>query len=316
MSKKLTKEEFIKKSKEVHGDKYDYSKVEYKNIMSKVKIICSTHGIFEQSLNNHINQKNGCPKCAGVSLSNKEEFIEKSIKIFGNKNDYSEVEYEGNKVKVKIKCIKHDISFNQKPNVHLSGREGCPKCIGKVTNVSDFIIKGNKVHKNFYNYEQVKYEYITDLLKIICPIHGLFEQRGSNHLHGQGCPKCGQNNLSEYKLVSFIKNSLPNINLIEQAKPDWLKGKTNRQSLDIFLSDFNIAIEYQGVQHFKPINFFGGQKAFEYLQRLDERKRELCKENNIILFYFTYKINDIPTDYPDKVYSKESDLINKIKELI
>ena len=85
MSKKLTTIEYIIKSKKVHGDKYDYSLVEYKNSTSKVKIICPKHGVFEQLSRNHINNNQGCPSCANVKPLNTEEFITKSKEIHGDK---------------------------------------------------------------------------------------------------------------------------------------------------------------------------------------------------------------------------------------
>jgi len=61
--KKLSTEDFIKRAKEVHGNKYDYSKVNYKSLESKVTIICPIHGEFEQRADSHLFQKSGCPKC-------------------------------------------------------------------------------------------------------------------------------------------------------------------------------------------------------------------------------------------------------------
>ena len=76
--KKLTTYEFIEKAKQIHGDKYDYSKVEYVNSMVKVCIICPIHGEFFVKPNDHIHKKCGCVKCSGRYLSNKEVFVEKA----------------------------------------------------------------------------------------------------------------------------------------------------------------------------------------------------------------------------------------------
>jgi hypothetical protein len=92
MSKRLTSEEFIKKSKEIHGDKYDYSSVDYIDSKSKVKIICNIHGTFEQIPNSHLNKK-GCSICANNIKSTKIDFIRKSIEIHGDKYNYSLVDY-------------------------------------------------------------------------------------------------------------------------------------------------------------------------------------------------------------------------------
>ena len=100
MARKLTTKEFIQKAKEVHGDKYDYSKVDYKNNKTKICIICPEHGEFWQMPATHL-KSYGCPKCSGKFLD-KEYFIEKANKVHNNKYNYSKVEYLGNKTKVEI----------------------------------------------------------------------------------------------------------------------------------------------------------------------------------------------------------------------
>ena len=122
----IGKENFIKKAKEIHGDKYDYSKVEYVNANDKICVICPEHGEFWQTPSCHINGKHGCPKCYGNIKSTTEEFIKKAKEIHGNKYDYSKVEYNGNKTKVCIICPEHG-EFWQRPNCHLNGH-GCSKC--------------------------------------------------------------------------------------------------------------------------------------------------------------------------------------------
>ena len=128
---KKSKDEFIKQAKEIHGDKYDYSKVDYKNNHTKVCIICPEHGEFWQTPNKHFSLKQGCPKCAdkrnGFKKRNTlEKFIEKSTEIHNGKYDYSKVKYEGWTVPVTIICPKHG-EFKQIAGVHMSGH-GCPLC--------------------------------------------------------------------------------------------------------------------------------------------------------------------------------------------
>ena len=121
-----TTEAFIKKAKEIHGDKYDYSLVNYINNYIKIKIICPKHGIFEQKPNHHLHN-HGCAKCYDDDrFYNSEEFINKSISIHGDRYDYSLVDYVDSNSNVKIICKKHGI-FEQKPFTHLADH-GCPKC--------------------------------------------------------------------------------------------------------------------------------------------------------------------------------------------
>lgn len=129
-NKKLNNEEFIKRAREVHKDKYDYSKVNYKNCEEKVEIICPIHGSFWQSFRHHVMRGHGCPECNGGVLQTKEEFIRKAIAIHGDKYDYSRVVYINAITPVEIICKTHNKSFWQTPHTHITGKGGCPECAG------------------------------------------------------------------------------------------------------------------------------------------------------------------------------------------
>lgn len=122
---KLTTEKFIERSKIVHGNKYDYSQTEYKSAHEKVKIICPTHGVFEQKAWGHLNGK-GCPECARKKPWTTETFVKKAKEIHGDKYDYSKTHINGILNKVIITCPIHGI-FEQQPRAHLYG-QGCAKC--------------------------------------------------------------------------------------------------------------------------------------------------------------------------------------------
>jgi rubrerythrin len=124
---KFTKDDFIRSARKVHGDKYDYSKVVYKNNKTDVCIICPIHGEFYQTPNSHLKGR-GCPICGGTKKSTKEDFIIKAKQVHGDKYDYSKVVYVNNQIKVCIICPIHG-EFYQTPKNHLSG-QGCPKCSG------------------------------------------------------------------------------------------------------------------------------------------------------------------------------------------
>lgn len=127
---KLTTEEFIVRAKAVHGDKYDYSEVEYVNNSSPVVIVCPEHGAFEQRPNKHFNG-NGCPKCARATQSarqamSQEVWIERAKRIHQNKYDYSKVAYVNNHTPISIICPIHG-EFIQTPANHIKG-QGCTIC--------------------------------------------------------------------------------------------------------------------------------------------------------------------------------------------
>ena len=126
---KLNTTMFIEKAKQIHGDKYNYTKVNYVNADTQIIIICRENGEFNQIPDFHINRKCGCPKCSNNIKLNLLEFIEKSNKIHSNKYDYSKVEYINNRNQIIIICKKHG-EFTQIPFVHLS-KHGCPSCINK-----------------------------------------------------------------------------------------------------------------------------------------------------------------------------------------
>lgn len=196
MPRTITTEEFIKKAKAIHGDKYDYSLVDYKNCKIKVKIICPIHGVFEQTPDKHLNDKNGCKKCANEKLREDrkdKDFIQKAKAIHGDKYDYSLVDYKNNQTKVKIICPIHGI-FEQNAYYHINGGV-CPECSRKkikkeASNKEKFTQKAKEVHGDKYDYSLVEYKNSRIKEKIICPIHGIFEQAPGNHLLGAGCPDC------------------------------------------------------------------------------------------------------------------------------
>ena len=147
MGRRKTTEQFIAEAKAVHGDKYDYSKTEYKNWLTKICIICPIHGEFWQFPQTHL-ESVGCKKCSGIEKGNKmilstEEFIKRARDIHGDKYDYSKVEYIGTYKKVCVICPKHG-EFWQTPRSHLSGH-GCPNCQNSIleNDVSKALNKNN-----------------------------------------------------------------------------------------------------------------------------------------------------------------------------
>lgn len=163
MSRKLTKEEFIKRAIEKHGDKYDYSKVDYKNATTKVCIICKEdgHGEFFQRPGDHV-KGSGCPKCSGNRIKlTTEEFIKRAKEVHGNKYDYCKVDYKNNYTKIRIICPDHG-EFHQNAGSHLVGN-GCPRCAviqvkrSKQKTTGWFIEAANSVHGNRYDYMNVVY---------------------------------------------------------------------------------------------------------------------------------------------------------------
>ena len=176
--KPLSKEQFISKAYQFHGDRYNYDSVDYINNYTKVKILCKEHGIFEQRPGDHLKGQ-GCPKCSAINIgkahvSNKQKFIEKASIMHKNKYKYDEVQYKGSHMKVKIRCPIHGI-FEQMPWAHLAGA-GCPLCGNistgqkQVMGKAEFIERAKQIHGDVYDYSKSFYIDAVTNTTIICPI--------------------------------------------------------------------------------------------------------------------------------------------------
>ena len=199
--------EFIEKAKNIHGNNYDYTKINFVNSKTPIIIMCDKcNNEFENTTNAHLNGDGGCKICAINKFKKErtftnEQFIKKAKEIHGDKYDYSQVNYINSQTCVIITCISCNHSFNSIPNNHLRGK-GCKECADKLngdksrkTN-EQFIIKAQQKHmdennKPIYDYSLVKYISTHKKVNILCKIHGSFEQCPSDHLSGKGCKQCG-----------------------------------------------------------------------------------------------------------------------------
>ena len=303
---KHTQEDFIKKAYEVHGDKYDYSKVEYVNSDTKVCIICPEHGEFWQTPSCHNNLKNGCPKCQGKNKTT-EDFIKQSREIHGDKYDYSKAVYKNAFGQVCIICPEHG-EFWQIARNHLRGA-GCKKCSHNKTQsitkecALKFTIKSREVHGSKYDYSKVVYKNAISKVCIICPEHGEFWQTPNKHLSGQGCPICKESSLEENIRVILENNN------IKYQREKRFNGFNRR--FDFYLPNDNIIIECQGIQHFKETNYFKSSLE-ESLQR-DKEKYEWCKNNNFTILYFTNENFKKYIPYNKGVYTHNNTFFNTEK---
>lgn len=313
----MGKNTFIEKAMKKHGDRYDYSKVNYINNRTKVCIICPEHGEFQQTPDKHLRGQ-GCPKCCRKNKKyTTDEFIEQAIKIHGNLYDYSETIYGKNKKeKVKIICPKHG-PFLITPESHLQGG-GCKYCtVGEVFNTEDFINKAKNIHKNKYIYDKTIFTGAFNKVIITCPQHGDFLQTPHKHIQGHGCPECAKLfRKKETELYNILKSVFKENDIIHSYYNPKVLGK---QEIDIYFPNEKIGIEFQGEQHFIPIDFSGrgvewATKLFEDNQQRDIKKKETCNNNNITLLYFS---NVLEEEFlGEKVYHKYSDLIEKINQVI
>lgn len=327
MPSKISYDEFLKRARSVHGDKYDYSNVDLsKGFHSPVKIICPIHGEFYQTPVSHVRGSN-CPKCSVEKVHNEqkkttEKFKEDARKIFGNRYDFSKVNYTGAQNKVCVICPEHG-EFWIRPNDLLNGH-GCSACSRtRPLTTQVFIDRAKKIFGDKYSYENVVYKNLGTHVSVTCPQHGDFPVTPRNFLNGYGCPKCSQSHLERSVEVFLNQN---NVDFIYQYKPEW--GRNYR--FDFYLPEYKTIIECQGRQHFSSIDYFKGDSGFEYLKKNDAIKNELCKQHGINVFYLLYSRNvvipeDLRTIYNGRnVFYEISDMwkilskkaINQIEEVL
>ena len=309
---KYTNEEFIIKARRIHGEKYDYSKVNYNGLKEKVAIICPIHGEFTQYASAHLKGAE-CPVCGtgyhvvkkdGAKIKiNKSLFLAKSKETHTIKYDYSKVSFVGEKEKICIICPEHG-EFWQSAGYHMRGGN-CPKCAGSYNlNTKEFIEKAKKIHGDKYDYSKVDYKNYSTKVCIICPEHGEFWQIPNNHLFGAGCPTCPESNMEGELRLILEKN---NIKYEQEKSFSWLRFK-KKMYLDFYLPDYNLAIECQGGQHFFPVNLFGGEEFFNKTIERDKLKHELCGQHGIRVLYFSKSGGD----YIYPVFQTYGELLKEI----
>lgn len=175
MPPKLTTEHFITKARAVHGNKYDYSRVEYVTATCKVLISCIKHGAFQQVPFVHL-RGSGCPTCGRRASVTTAFFIERATAVHGARYDYSRAEYTTTKQPVTIGCAVHGF-FRQAAADHVKG-SGCPACgalariAGKTKTTAWFVERARAVHGECYSYELAVYSANDQELIIECAAHG------------------------------------------------------------------------------------------------------------------------------------------------
>ena len=198
--KRLTTDEFIRRAKDIHGNKYDYSKSVYVNAVTKVCIICPEHGEFWQLPNNHL-KGCGCPKCSNNDRISSNEYINKLKKQYPySPYGFESIVYKNNHTPIQLRCPIHGL-FSTLPSSLTKHLTECPIC--KKKRLSDiqsktteqFIKEAKITHGNKYNYSKTQYVNAKTKVCIICPKHGEFWQYPNTHLNSKGCPKCSNERL-------------------------------------------------------------------------------------------------------------------------
>lgn len=281
---------FVTQAKNKHGDKYDYGEFKYKGYGVKGVIVCKEHGVFKQTPVAHL-MNSGCRPCAmerggAVRRKKLEVFIAEAKKVHCGMYDYSGVVYVNGHSKVKVRCSIHG-DWMAIPSAHLKGN-GCPKCGIKTaadsrrrTN-SEFVELAVSVHGQRYTYDRVEYVNSNTKVTVGCKTHGHWGVIANDHIAGRGCPRCSRSKGEEYLSRLFTELGVVNI---DQFK---LPELNVRYRYDFYLPEYNVLIEYQGGQHYRAIDFFGGEEGFRKTLERDAIKRHLAKETGRKLVYLSY----------------------------
>jgi hypothetical protein len=257
--------------------------------MTPIKIRCKIHGVFNQTPASHL-RGSGCSKCSNKDAGEAKrighrEFVKKAKKVHPR---YTFPErYKASMVKLSVRCPNHGV-FKMRPNTLLQGH-GCQKCDAEKSaerirlTHEEFLQRCWEVHKGKYRYPQ-KYKGGQVRIKILCPKHGHFFQKPSNHLMGNGCPVCFDS--SGERRVSRILEKM-RIRFVRQKRfPDLVHKKQLR--FDFWLPSFKTLIEFDGIQHFQVSSFFGGRKAFEQTRLRDRIKNTWAKKMKLPLIRIPY----------------------------
>lgn len=219
MGKQLDTLSFIKKSKEKHEDKYDYSKSIYTNCRSEIIIICKVHKEFIVTASCHLSGYAGCPKCHEEKHQTTEGFIKKAIEVYNNSYDYSKAIYKADSYSIII-CKLHG-EFNRRPCTFLKGNNGCVQCAFAL----EWHKKVKEKHGDTYDYSKVVYIDCETNVIVICKIHGEFSITPHAHSRGIKCPSCNPRRAFTCEEWKFLANKMHN-NLYDYSKVNYVNSQT------------------------------------------------------------------------------------------
>lgn len=259
-----------------HGDRYDYSLVKYTTCKKYVNIKCTLCGyIFSQTPDNHLQGK-GCPRCSGNLPYNFQYYKNIYNKIHHNKYEYLDWYKKDDKVYLKVFCSTHK-EFNVRHSHHLGG-VGCKRCTFDAKRITekDFLSRLSTIYGDKYHIKDLSNLHFRKELDIYCTEHNIsFTKTVSSLLNGNGCPKCfTQSSIKEDTLYRWILKYFPDS--IQTYKSSWL----GRKSLDIFIPNLNLAIEYNGIYWHR----FDKENPRIY-KEYHQDKFKLCLQNGINLIH-------------------------------
>lgn len=289
---KMTHEEFVDKFNKLNSDVVIVGK--YINNRTKIDVKCK-YGHEWLAFPSNILNRQGCKKCFDINRTcTHEEYVKK----IQDKNVSVIDMYINSKTKILHKCKDCGYEWNISPSDILSGY-GCPECAGTKKKTQEQYIKDVfNVNKNI----EVLGEYINSRVKIqhkCKKCNNVWYASPHDILDLHGCPKCNSSS-GESKISNLLTSN--KILYIGQYKFDDCCDKRSLP-FDFYLPDYNICIEYQGIQHYEPLEYFGGESGFELRKIHDRIKRKYCQQHKIDLVEIKYN-DDIEESINKFILSK------------
>ena len=281
---------WVEKSRRKFKDRFDYSEIsDNKKPNEEVEIICPTHGQILISLRTHYYSETGCTHCGRelnlerrIKYKSLDEAIKAAREIHGDRYTYSD--FDPIDKSIVIACEKHGTKRRLIYD-HLTGR-GCRMCGYQNRTIApdEFLTRANKAHPVGYSYDVSELKTVNDKITITHDCGKVYRARVSNHLSGQGCQRC-RSSLGEARIGQFLE-----MNGIEYI--DQFAFENCRYRYDFCIPDLKILIEYDGEQHFRPVDYFGGLEGFRKTQERDGDKNFLAKAHRFILIRVPYHCFD------------------------
>ena len=272
--------------REIHNNKYDYSKSIYINTKTKIEVSCKKHGtIFWITPNHHLNGGTGCTKCIPERTleARATEFLVKANKVHPQ-YDYSKVVYRTSIEKVIIICPEHG-EFKIRPD-HLVRGQRCTKCadiaVGEknILPFKNFLNKAREVHGDRYDYIEDSYNGTSKKVDIICKLHGVFTQPASDHLWGHGCPHCA--NMLKHKKYHKDKTTLYYIKFILEDAYYFKIGIT-KQSISRRYANLSKYPHIKGYEIISSKEFPNGHSAYTVEQEIVSTFKDLLTKDSVLV---------------------------------
>lgn len=292
--------EFLRRARKIHGDRYQYNVRTYQSATAKMTIICPLHGSFRQSPFNHL-KGHRCNKCASQIAGDKNalsesQVMERLARIHGQRFRVIG-EYKRLNTPTQVLCTACGLQRESRLADLLNG-DGiackCSKCYRR--NTETFIAEAIETHgAGQYDYTATQFVTVKKPVLIHCnSCDTNFTQTPEIHLMGCGCPKCAQPK-GERDVARWLDDNEFGYEI--QKKFDTCRHY-RLLPFDFYIPSLRTLVEYDGAQHFRAVEWFGGEKAFERTQKRDAIKNKWATEHGYTLIRIRYdeSIPEVLTD--------------------